>query len=254
MKGVLLFAFNNGKYDYVKMAEYTAKRIHKFLNLPVTLVTDEQTNNSVFDKIVYTNAEVDNKKHNTVWINKGRYKAFEISPYDETLVLDTDYLINSDTLLRPFELYDDFMCHKNTSYIMQPECDQELVSNTSFQTLFATVIYFKKTKRVKHIFNCLEMIQKNFNHYINVYNIEKSLYRNDYGLTIANRIVNGNYECKNDVIPYNLLHVNDFIKVKRLSDTEYMFIKEDKRSQYIIVRNTDFHMLNKDNFLELINE
>ena len=41
-----------------------------------------------------------NTREQQVWINKGRYQAYELSPYEETLVLDVDYIINSDKLLK----------------------------------------------------------------------------------------------------------------------------------------------------------
>jgi len=41
-KGILLFAFNNGTVDYYKMAVATAKRANQFLNLPVSVVTDNK--------------------------------------------------------------------------------------------------------------------------------------------------------------------------------------------------------------------
>jgi hypothetical protein len=111
-RGVLLFAFNSDTVDYFKMAVATAKRANQYLNLPVSVVTDESTDLSQydykFDNIIIQVPNKDNRTiENNVWINKGRYSAYELSPYDETLVLDTDYLINSDTLLKPFELYDD---------------------------------------------------------------------------------------------------------------------------------------------------
>ena len=39
-KGVLLFANNNEQVDYVKQAIFCAKRVKKYTNLDVTLVTD----------------------------------------------------------------------------------------------------------------------------------------------------------------------------------------------------------------------
>ena len=102
-KGALLFAFNTDTVDYFSMAVYTAKRINHFLNLPVTVITDniENTINCdyQFDNVIYTESDHSNFKDNKVWLNKGRYQAFNDSPYDETLLLDTDYIINSDKLL-----------------------------------------------------------------------------------------------------------------------------------------------------------
>lgn len=254
MRGVILFAFNNGITDYFLMAVRTAKRVNRFLNLPVTVVTDENTvldnYENVFDKILIEKSDSTNVKDNKVWINKGRHKALELSPYDETLVLDTDYLVNSDTLLRPFDMYDDFMCHNTTNFIMVNNVTEK-VSERFIDTLWATVMYFKKTDRVKRIFECMQMIQDNYQHYINVFDIANTMYRNDYSLTIALWIVNGHTINKQDYIPWNLLHLNHQVKAYRVTDTEYVFIDNNK---YIKLKDTDFHLLDKKNFMELTNE
>ena len=106
-KGVLLFAFNNGTTDYFKMAIATANRAYEFLGLGTTVVTDSNTivenYSHNLDNIIIVDSDSSNKNvDNQIWINKGRYQAYDLSPYDETLLLDTDYLINSDTLLKPF--------------------------------------------------------------------------------------------------------------------------------------------------------
>ena len=67
-KGVVLIANNNGTVDYVKQAIYCAGRIKKYLNLPVTLITDSEDYVSkiahdVFDKVISTDyRNVENKK------------------------------------------------------------------------------------------------------------------------------------------------------------------------------------------------
>lgn len=262
-KGVLLFAFNNGKVDYYKMAIATAKRANQFLNLPVSVVTDSSTDLTQydyhFDHIIIQNADKSNTKEREIWINKGRFAAYDISPYDETLLLDTDYLINSDTLLKPFDLYDDFMCHKNTSYLMIPEREQEEISQYSFNTLWATVMYFKKTERTKQIFECIRMVQENYSHYASLYNFVGGMYRNDYALTIALWIVNGHTENPQDYIPWNLVHLDKMVTAYKDSDTMYTLVREvntrgKTKTEYSIIKDTDFHLLSKENFMELVGE
>ncbi len=254
MKGILLFAFNNGVTDYFEMAVRTAYRANKFLNLPVTVVTDVNTDlskyDNVFESVIIVESDNTNTKAKQVWINKGRHQAYELSPYDETLVLDTDYLINSDKLLKPFSLYDDFACHNSTNYVLVQN-QTEKVSETFIDTAWATVIYFKKTLRTKQIFECMQMIQNNYQHYVNLFNMSSTMYRNDYSLTIALWIVNGHTINKQDYIPWDLLHLNDQIKIHRMNETEYLCIRDNK---YITIKDIDFHILNKNTFMELTNE
>jgi hypothetical protein len=267
MKGVLLFAFNSPTVDYYAMAIATAKRAAHFLHLPVSVVTDSATDlskyNYKFDHVFIVNSDRTNYKSNTLWINTGRFQAYDLTPYDETLLIDTDYLINSNTLLRIFDIYDDFMCPSDVSYVLHEKTPDEMVSPSSFKTLWATVIAFKKTEKTKQIFECIKMVQENYSHYVNLYNIVSTTFRNDYALTIALRIVYGQLEDKTNYIPWNLLHVSSEVQMHRNSskkyNTSYTAIRETPvrgkvRTEYNILNNTDFHLLNKKTFMELVNE
>ena len=264
-KGALLFAFNSPKYNYYEMAVATAKRINHFLDLPVTVVTDETSisDNSdyTFDKTITITPDKNNRRDWGVWINKGRYQAFELSPYSETLLLDTDYMVNSTKLLTTFELPTDFCCHDTTSFLMHPGVPQEMLSVYSFNTLWATVVNFKKTKRAEHIFQSLEMVQKNFDHYANIHGFISATYRNDYALTLARRIANHHSAPMEDIIPWNLVHVGKNTQVHRSNDdvfnTEYIVMFDNWqrgkiRKEYTIIKDMDFHVMNKENFMELI--
>lgn len=264
-RGVLLFAFNSPKFNYYAMAVATAKRINHFLGLPVTLVTDSESLPSyqpyTFDNVILAPADKNNRRDWGVWINKGRYRAYQLSPYDETILLDTDYMVNSTKLLQTFDLPTDFCCHDTTSFLMHPGVPQEILSVYSFKTLWATVVTFKKTSRAKQIFECLEMIQNNFDHYAKIHGFISSTFRNDYALTLATRIVNGHTFLKEDVIPWNLLHVGKNTSVYNNSDEEFnteytvMFDNWTRgkiRKEYITMKDMDFHVMNKENFLDLI--
>jgi hypothetical protein len=144
---------------------------------------------------------------------------------------------------------------------MYPDAVQEVLSAYSFKTLWATAVTFKKTKRSELIFQSLEMIQKNFEHYAQLHGFISVTFRNDYGLTLATRIVNGHTTPIEDVIPWNLLHVGKNTTIYKNSDDEFgteytvMFDNWNKgkiRKEYITIKDTDFHVMNKENFLELI--
>lgn len=266
-KGVLLFAFNSPKFNYYSMAVATAKRINHFLDLPVTVVTDEESiPNEItytFDNTIKVVPDKQNRRDWGVWINKGRYQAYDLSPYDETLLLDTDYMVNSNKLLTTFNLPTDFCCHDTTSFLMHPGVPQEMLSVYSFNTLWATAVMFKKTKRAEQIFKCLELVQKNFDHYANIHGFISVTFRNDYALTLATRIANGHTTPIEDIIPWNLLHAGKNTSIYRNHDDEFnteytvMFDNWNRgkiRKEYITIKDMDFHVMNKENFMELISE
>ena len=261
-RGVLLFAFNIKDVNYYEMAVSCAKRVNHFLKLPVTIVTNIEslptTHHYIFDNVVIAPSDGPNKKGKNLWLNKGRYRAYEFTPYDETLLLDTDYLVNSNQLNRLFDLYDDFMCAKDVSFLMSEKDEQEVISTYSFTTMWATVMIFRKTHRVKQIFECLEMVQKNYDHYASLHHFASGMYRNDYAITIALRIVNGNTFDKKDYIPWNLVHLGKEATAHRVHEspfnTEYLIISNDEKPKYIFTKDVDFHCMSKSNFMNVVDE
>jgi len=275
-RGLLIFAFNTEKWDYVAMAAYTAKRAKQFLGLPTTLITNEESKPEgdlakTFDQIVVVKADKNNIRDHMIWINKGRYQAYELSPYDETLLLDADYVINSDKLLTTFDLSDTFCCHNKTDFLMYPNAPQETLSSYSYDTLWATVVMFKKSERARQIFETLKMVQENYSHYANIHSFIAGVYRNDYALTIALRIVNGHSIEPSDYIPWNLVHVgkNTSVYAKYpdqpipFSDgdpafnTEFIVMfdnwqKGKIRKEYLEIYDLDFHVMNKELFVDIM--
>jgi hypothetical protein len=274
-RGVVVFAFNSSKYNYVEMAEYCARRADHFLELPTTIITDEESAQTItydFDNVVIVKSDKSNTREQQVWINKGRYQAYELSPYEETLVLDVDYIINSDKLLKTFDYSDSFCCHNRTEMLMYPEAPQEYLSSYSYNSLWATVIMFKKSDRAKQIFGTLEMVQNNYDHYANIHSFVGGIYRNDYALTLALKIVNGHADVPSDYIPWNLVHVGtntsvyaDETDIQVPCDgdvydfnTEFTVMfdhwKNSKmRKEYVTIKDMDFHIMNKDLFEGIMN-
>ena len=52
--GALIFAFNNEKTDYVRMAAWCANRVKQYLDIPVAIVTDanDPDLNRHFDRLI----------------------------------------------------------------------------------------------------------------------------------------------------------------------------------------------------------
>lgn len=256
-RGAVLFAHNNGTTDYYRMAVYTAKRINRFLDLPVSIITDS---NSItvadynFDRVILQEPDTSNIRKSGAWINKGRYSVFEHTPYSETLLLDTDYMINSQRLLDTFSYASDIVCHHRTSSVLH-NTHQEVLSRWSSPTLWATVIRFRKTVRAQQLFESMAMIQQNYTHYSHIHKFQDYTYRNDYALTLALRLVNGHIDDPRDFLHWNLLHVDLHTWIHRVSDTQYVAIRNNKpKNDWVALRDIDFHMLDKKNFAELINE
>ena len=265
-RGVLLFAFNTEKFNYYEMAEYTARRVNHFLGLPVTIVTDEDSypedTDYVWDNVIKVVPDKNNTRVWGTWINKGRWQAYELTPYDETLLIDVDYVVNSNKLSMLFDIYDDFICHNTIDFLMQPNADQEKISYYGYNSLWATVVLFRKCDKSRRIFECMQMVQNNYEYYMNLHSFNTGIYRNDYALTIAMDIVNGHLTDKSDYIPWNLIHIGSNTQIYKNNDdeldTEFTVTFDNwqrgkVRKEYITIKDMDLHLMNKDLFKEIIN-
>ena len=106
-RGVLLFCFDTENTKYHKILERCVALIKKNLNLEVTVVTNFDTYKKIkplgFVNYKFIEPELGNKKQGKPWNNVDRHLAYELSPYDKTLVLDIDYFCYTDNLLQLFD-------------------------------------------------------------------------------------------------------------------------------------------------------
>lgn len=254
-RGVLLFAFNTEKTDYVKIAERAARLIHHTLNLPVTLVTESEIVSTHFDTTIYVDNELKNYKvgEQGSWRNGDRWRAYELSLYDETLLVDSDYLMLDSNLLKLFEQDFDY---RIMSWNNKPATAWNLkMGMYSHEYLWATAILFRKTPRAKMLFDLVGRIQRNYSYYRRLYHIREGNFRNDYAFTIANNILNG-YDLNFDqgIVTPMLTFADVTTSITTRGD---MLIVKERERAYVIPRQ-NIHVMDKgyllsDNFEEFVN-
>lgn len=208
--GALIFAFNNEQTDYVAMARWSAGRIRRYLQIPVALVTDAATDESAFDQVIYAPAQTggqrwfEDYKQTVSWHNAGRTDAYSLTPWDQTLVLDADYVVCSNSLATVLTAQQDFLAFNQAFDISRPENEfLPTFGRNRFPMWWATVMMFRKSNTAQYIFESMAMIRQNWNHYRNLYGIAEHNYRNDYALSIALGIVSG-HTLSVDSIPWRM--------------------------------------------------
>jgi len=177
-RGVLLFAYNTDSVDYVKIAERASRLIEHNLKLPVTIITDMQS--------PQTNERV-GYKNGSQWFNGDRYRAYELSPYDETLLLDSDYLIFDNSLIKILDTVDDYKIMSNNQSPTHSQDGDMGVLSLAF--VWATAVVFKKTQKAKQLFDLVGRIQRNYEYYVKLYHLRENNFRNDYAFAIADNIL-----------------------------------------------------------------
>lgn len=267
-KGILLFAFNNSEIDYIKIAEYAATQAKKFLNAPVSLVTDSDSaagvSEGIFDHIIidkpknytvrlFRDGEKEVSK--TVWKNTHRSSAYELTPYDETLVLDVDYIVNSPMLNYCWDQPNEFLIYKDSFDLSQCRISPKYISELGPKFYWATVFYFKKTESVKSLFSIVEHIRDNWEYYKFLYQIDSFLFRNDFAFSIAIHMLNGFTEGDfAKALPGKLYYTLDrdyFVKQK---DRSFYFLVQNETGNHIPLKmsNVDIHIMNKYSLIRTV--
>jgi hypothetical protein len=271
-KGALIFAQNNGEIDYVKIAIFAAKRVKEYLGIPVSLVTDSKTwlyqsdvnPTDIFDQIIDISDNTDFIKSQnrsfhdgTVtrkilkWKNFSRSDCYDLSPYDETLVLDSDYIVCSDNLKNIWDNAYDFAIYKEAYDLSRWRTPYTYINQYSVPFYWATVFYFKKTNETAAFFELVKHIKSNWNYYRTLYNIDSITYRNDFSFSIAINILAGGDISTNFVgsLPSKLYYTVDKDVVDSIdrNQTKVLVEKEFFPGEYVALKTSgiDVHLMNK---------
>lgn len=268
-KGYLLLARNNGTNDYVKQAVFCAERIKKFCNdASVSIITNsigylqENFNDTIFDHIIDGNSlpSTDNYRllfdgalsSKTVkWKNVGRDMLYNLTPYEETIVLDTDYIMSNDNLDKCFGSVNDIMMYKDSEYLGNNSSKEfTRCGDQSIDFYWATVLYFKKTPEVKIFFDLVSHIRENWIYYNYLYQINSNNFRNDYAFSIATHTMNdmtqSNFVSE---LPGKMYYIKDQDFLEKIQDEKMIFLvgKDNHLGEYTLLstQGLNVHILNK---------
>ena len=265
-RGIVLFAYNSD-FDYVKIANVAAALSKKYIvDFPVTLITDDfgalQADRKFIDNIIICPSTGTNKRtvrttHDAStqvidWKNLNRASVFDLSPYDQTLLIDCDYLMFNDNLCQLFFTNLEFTCFKEVYDVtgMNAFQNDTKLGQYSIPMLWATVIYFRKSAFSESIFDMMKLVQDNYHFYSKVYGFKENPFRNDFALSIAYHALSG-YGI-DELIPYklqSLASMTDVVDFRSNGDLIYQY-KKDGRINTGISAGTDLHIMNKSIFTD----
>lgn len=264
-RGILIFAQNNSEIDYAKISLYAAKRVKEYLNVPVSLVTDSKDwlltsqpdAESVFDQIITINSDTTQTKKfydgsmsskTLIWKNLDRSSCFELSPYDETIVIDSDYIISSNVLNNVWGSVHDFLIYKDSFDLAQWRDDRSFkyLNQWSIPFYWATVFYFKKTQQNSDFFFLIKHIKANWSYYRSLYTIDSTVFRNDFAFSIALHMMGKEFFGS---LPGKMNYVLDRDLLIDLKNDSLKFLVEKKNyfGEYILTKTKglDVHVMNK---------
>ena len=260
-KGIVVFAFENDIIDYVKQAYFLALRAKKYLDLPTTVIVDEDCKSKylrsdVFDNIFYENYEYDitfrtyqdSLKYESCvqYKNKGRYSVFYSTPYDETIVLDTDFIICNDNLNQCFNQINDFLIY-DKSVCINPYIDVNefnFVNEFGPKFYWGTTFFFRKTKQTELFFELVMYLQHNWLYFKQLYQIKGETFRNDFAFSIAISMLGNDFVSS---MPGKLFYSTDLDTITNINNNIIKLTINDENSKIIPIKleNISLHAMNK---------
>jgi hypothetical protein len=277
-RGVLMFAHNNTEIDYFRLAVVNALLVQKNLGIKnITVVTDpfslaqgEKTLGKRLIKKAINNIIVIEKDKKFKALNQRLYKdtshtakylpfynvnrcdAYELSPYDETLLIDVDYLILSDTLNHCWGHNNELMMNWKFQDIMYERKDPSLarLNDMGITMYWATVVYFRKTEYVENFFNIVSHVKNNPQFYKDLYQWQGTLYRNDYSFSIAAHMMSGFVDKGIPQLPTTLYKSFDTDDIHSAVDknTIVMYLEKPRSpGDFMLTKwqGIDLHIMNK---------
>jgi hypothetical protein len=257
-QGILLFAHNSEEVNYGIMAVWLSERITKFLGKPVSLVTDEFTVQSLktisvdlkkhFDNIIIHDCNTFQSRklsgEDVIFKNLDRCDAYDLTPYDETLILDIDIAVMSDRLNLVWGHDDDILIsNKSLDIIDRPFNEFSYLKDHGIEFHWATEFYFKKSPIAEEFFKKCKSIRDNYVWYSMLYGMSNYPVRNDHIWSIAIHELGVHF----NKIPRVLRYATDNDEIVDLGPDRALFNAKlkDNKTRLSNIKNQDVHIMNK---------
>ncbi len=182
----------------------------------------------------------------------GRSDVYELSSYDETLVIDSDYFIMNNVLDQVWDSANDVMINCKYRDVSERHKDNiSYLDNFSIPMYWATVFYFKKSDFAENLFTLISHIKYNYKYYYYLYNCSGNLFRNDFAFSMALHILNGSVAFDVPSLPIDYLNnsfdLDDIFRVNSHDDIIMYCADAERITDHLLSRFTctDLHIMNK---------
>lgn len=174
-KGFLILAQNSEGVDYVRQAYALAlsiartQKLHKSVSLLTNDVVPEEYKDA-FDNIIpipWTDSS-ENR-----YAAGNRWKFIYASPYDETIVLDSDMLFFKDISatwdhLDQYDLFFTSKVHDHKDRVITDTKNRRTFIENQLPNIYFALHYFKKTELSFQFYKTLELVTRNWKHFYSI--------------------------------------------------------------------------------------
>jgi hypothetical protein len=257
------------------MAVISGGLAKKNLQVPVSLITDASTitwmkesnifnqAESIFDHIITVNRPTTDNQRRLYdgqagqmipFINTNRNTAWELTPYDRTLLIDSDFFILSNSLGEYWNVDVDVMLGHSINDIYNDSRVGYLdrnVSDTGVKMYWATTVMFSKNANAKLFFDTVNYVKENYSQFADVFRFDSRQFRNDIAFSVAKHILDGYQQIDVGALPPVLSALDKDI-LHSVNDNTLTFLVDYKLTNSYCaaaISNIDIHIMNKQSVI-----
>jgi hypothetical protein len=219
--------------------------------------------NSIFDKIIEVakpvtkNTRILHDGFDSQIIpfeNSNRFSVWDLSPYDKTLLIDSDYLIFSNSLNEYWDIDAPVMMGHSLNDITGERSGvlDKRVGETGIHMFWATTVMFDKSQESRFFFKLVDFIKDNYRYYADLFRFNSKQFRNDIAFSVAKHIMNG-FETDFVYTLPPVFSVFDKDILVEIKDDSLVFLidKPNNCGSFwaATTTNTDVHVMNKQSII-----
>ena len=103
------------------------------------------------------------------WHNQTRATVSDLSPYDQTLLIDADYFVFNPSLQAIFDTAVDFACYGSAQELGLANSLERAIGTNHIPMYWATVIYFRRSEFAQSVFEFMDYIRQHWEFYCLLY-------------------------------------------------------------------------------------
>lgn len=215
-QGFMMFAYNNEQLDYTRLALMASAAVKKHMpDIPVVLVTDrgsfdhaKRTHNTknikkFWDDVVITSPEYQQNvrlhhdgaynSFHAQFTNTNKHDIYNLTPFDETILIDTDYICGNDNLAKLFGGTSNVAMYRDAMNLRceEPFTTERWLHYAGIRMWWSTVVYWRRSEEAEHFFNVWASVKQHWEYFRFLYKFPGTLYRTDYAASIAAHLCDG---------------------------------------------------------------
>lgn len=247
--GFLLYNIPTPSLDYTKVSTICVRHLKHYMpHIPVAVCGETvegadihiPLKNIKSNKRTYVHKSI---TYNETWMNLTRDKSLEITPFKRTVLLDSDYIVQSNQLEILLQSKSPLLMYEKIYNVKEDSIEVDYLGNTKIKLKWATVLAFDHSPVSKKLFDLWSKVLQNYRYYELLYRWRSDgTVWNDKAITIAyQQLVDYDPNSKQYIIPWCQPFASFSCDVEHIGLDK--IILKDQKSQFRVY--TDIHILNK---------